>query len=141
MRYFVNGAGMSKRFGGDGGPAIHALLNFPTAIAVDQNGHLYIADTMNHRIRRVDAETGVISTLAGLGHPRFSGVGGPAGKAGLNEPAAVVVHGERLYVADQSNNRVRVIDLNTHTIATVAGTAPATPGYNPAHSGGRLTQR
>ena len=125
VRYVVNGAGMSKRFGGDGGPAIQALLNFPTAIAVDQAGHLYIADTMNHRIRRIDAETGVMSTLAGLGHPRFSGDGGPAGKAGLNEPAAVVAHGGRLYVADQSNNRVRVIDLNTQTIATVAGTGSA----------------
>ena len=125
VRYVVNGTGMSKRFGGDGGPAIHALLNFPTAIAVDQAGHLYIADTMNHRIRRVDAETGVMSTFAGFGHPRFGGDGGPAGKAGLNEPAAVAVHGDRLYVADQSNNRVRVIDLNTQTIATVAGTGPA----------------
>jgi DNA-binding beta-propeller fold protein YncE len=125
VRYVVNEAGMSKRFGGDGGPAIHALLNFPTAITVDQAGHLYIADTMNHRIRRIDAATGVISTLAGLGHPRFSGDGGPAGKAGLNEPAAVVVHGDRLYVADQSNNRVRVIDLITQTIATVAGTGSA----------------
>ena len=125
VRYVVNGAGMCKRFGGDGGPAIHALLNFPTAIAVDQAGHLYIADTMNHRIRRIDAETGVMSTLAGLGHSRFSGDGGPAAKAGLNEPAAVAVHGDRLYVADQSNNRVRLIDLNTQTIATVAGTGSA----------------
>ena len=65
MRYVVNGIGMAKRFAGDGGPALTALLNFPTAIAVDQDGHLYIADTMNHRVRRVDARTGLIATLAG----------------------------------------------------------------------------
>ena len=128
VRYVVNGSGGAKRFGGDGGPAPQALLNFPTAIAVDENGHLYIADTMNHRIRRVDGRTGLISTLAGVGQPRCSGDGGSSIKAGLNEPAAVVVHGSRLYIADQSNNRVRMIDLTTEMITTVAGTGSA--GYN-----------
>jgi sugar lactone lactonase YvrE len=128
VRYVVNGTVDAKRFGGDGGQAREALLNFPTAIAVDQDGHLYIADTMNHRIRRVDARTGVISTLAGIGQPRFSGDGGPSGKAGLNEPAALAVHGTRLYVADQTNNRIRMIDLVTQIITTIAGTGSA--GYN-----------
>jgi DNA-binding beta-propeller fold protein YncE len=125
VRYVVNGAGVSKRFEGDGGPAIEALLNFPTAVAVDASGHLYIADMMNHRIRRVEAGSGLISTIAGVGHPRFSGDGGPSIKAGLNEPAALAVHGPRLYIADQSNNRVRMINLDTGTIATVAGTGAA----------------
>jgi sugar lactone lactonase YvrE len=128
VRYVVNSAGASKRFGGDGGPAVRALLNFPTAIAVDADGHLYIADTMNHRVRRVDAGTGVMSTISGLGHPRFSGDGGPAANAGLNEPAALAVHGTRLFIADQSNNRVRKIDLTTNSITTVAGTGSA--AYN-----------
>src|SRR5262249_982215 len=113
VRYVVNGAGVTKRFGGDGGLACHALLNFPTAIAADEDGHLYLADTMNHRIRRVDAKTGVIDTLAGVGQPRFSGDGGASIHAGLNEPAAVAVHGTHLYIADQSNNRIRMIDLTT----------------------------
>jgi DNA-binding beta-propeller fold protein YncE len=125
VRYVVNGTGRAKRFEGDGGPAVEALLNFPGAIAVDQEGHLYIADTMNHRVRRVDAETGVISTLAGTGQPRFAGDGGPSVKAGLNEPAALAVHGGRLYIADQSNNRVRMIDLTTGIIETIAGTGSA----------------
>ncbi len=128
VRYVVNGIGVAKRFAGDGGPALKALLNFPTAIAVDQDGHLYIADTMNHRVRRVDAKTGLISTLAGLGQPRFSGDGGPSVNAGLNEPAALAVHGTRVYIADQSNNRVRMIDVATEIITTVAGTGLA--GYN-----------
>ena len=128
VRYVVNGAGALKRFGGDGGLAPDALLNFPTAIVVDEDGHIYIADTMNHRVRRVDRKTGIISTVVGVGQPRFSGDGGLAIHAGLNEPAALAVYGARLYVADQSNNRVRMIDLTTGTVTTVAGTGSA--AYN-----------
>ncbi|MGH7181228.1 MAG: Ig-like domain repeat protein, partial [Nitrospiraceae bacterium] len=69
VRYIVTGTAVAKRFSGDGGPADQALLNFPTALAVDRAGHLYIADTLNHRVRRVDAVTGVITTVAGLGQP------------------------------------------------------------------------
>ena len=126
VRYVVNGVGSTKRFAGDGGLALDALLNFPTAIAADAEGDLYIADTMNHRIRRVDARTGRITTIAGVGLPRFGGDGGPSVAAGLNEPAALVVQGARLYVADQSNNRIRMVDLRTGVITTVAGTGTAT---------------
>ena len=125
VRYVVNGVGSTKRFAGDGGLALDALLNFPTAIAADAEGDLYIADTMNHRIRRVDARTGRITTIAGVGLPRFGGDGGPSVAAGLNEPAALVVQGGRLYVADQSNNRIRMVDLRTGLITTVAGTGTA----------------
>jgi sugar lactone lactonase YvrE len=103
-------------------------LNFPTAVAVDAEGQLYIADTMNHRIRRVEAGTGRITTIAGVGQPRFGGDGGPAVSAGLNEPSALSVQGARLYIADQSNNRVRVIDLASGIISTIAGTGSAS--YN-----------
>ncbi len=129
VRYVVNGAGTAKRFGGDGKRADRALLNFPTAVAVDQAGHLYIADTMNHRIRRVEAGTGLITTIAGVGQPRYGGDGGPAISAGLNDPAALAVSGSgMLYIADQSNNRVRAIDLATGLISTVAGIGSAS--YN-----------
>ncbi|MDF0645082.1 MAG: hypothetical protein P0111_13710 [Nitrospira sp.] len=129
VRYVINGGGPSVRFGGDGGPAIKGLLNFPTAVAVDAAGHLYIADTMNHRIRRVDRESGRISTIAGVGQPRFSGDGGPALSAGLNEPSALAITSSSiLFVADQNNNRVRAIDLRTGLIRTVAGTGAA--AYN-----------
>jgi len=126
VRYVINGGGPSMRFGGDGGPATKALLNFPTAAAVDADGHLYIADTMNHRIRQVDAASGRISTIAGVGQPRFSGDGGPAEAAGLNEPSALALTASSiLYVADQNNNRIRAIDLRTGLIRTVAGTGAA----------------
>ena len=89
-------------------------------------GHLYIADTMNHRVRRVDAQTGIITTIAGTGQARFSGDGGPADHAALNEPAALAVDAQgQLYIADQSNNRVRAVDLKTGMIRTVAGMGSA----------------
>lgn len=128
VRYWTNQTATSpKRYGGDGGPAVSAQLSFPTAVAVDREGNLYIADTMNHRVRMVDSETGIISTLAGTGQARFSGDGGPANEAALNEPAALAVDDEgRLYIADQSNHRVRVVDLTTGEIQTIAGTGAAT---------------
>ena len=129
VRYVVTGTAPATRFSGDGGPAEQALLNFPTAVVVDQGGHLYIADTLNHRVRRVDAETGVITTVAGLGRPRCSGDGRLAVEAGLNEPAALALSDEGvLYIADQSNNRVRAVDLTTGVVCTVAGTGTA--AYN-----------
>jgi DNA-binding beta-propeller fold protein YncE len=128
VRYWTNQpATSSKRYGGDGGLAVHAQLNFPTAVVVDRDGNFYIADTMNHRVRMVDSKTGMISTLAGTGQARFSGDGGPADQAALNEPAALAVDDrDRLYIADQSNHRVRVVDLKTGVIRTVAGTGIAT---------------
>lgn len=126
VRYIV-GQGKTGRFGGDEGPATKATLNFPGAVAVDRHGHLYIADTMNHRVRKVDAKTGVITTIAGTGQHRYAGDGGPATAAALNEPAALAVDGDTLYIADQSNNRVRKIDLKTGLITTVAGTGES--GY------------
>ena len=126
VRYVVAGTAPAKRFNGDGGPADQALLNFPTAVVIDQAGHLYIADTLNHRVRRVDAATRVITTIAGLGQPRCSGDGGLAVEAGLNEPTALAVSDEGiLYIADQSNNRIRAVDLSTGVIRTVAGTGMA----------------
>jgi len=129
VRYVVTGIVPAKRFSGDGSLAVQALLNFPTAVVVDRTGHVYIADTLNHRVRRVDAATGVITTVAGLGQPRCFGDGRLAVDAGLNEPAALAVSDEGvLYIADQSNNRVRAVDLTTGVIYTVAGTGTA--AYN-----------
>jgi sugar lactone lactonase YvrE len=129
VRYVVTGTAPAKHFSGDGNLAVQALLNFPTAVVVDRAGHLYIADTLNHRVRRVDAATGVITTVAGLGRPQCFGDGRLAVEAGLNEPAALAVSDEGiLYIADQSNNRVMAVDLATGVICTVAGTGTA--AYN-----------
>jgi DNA-binding beta-propeller fold protein YncE len=128
VRYVTNQTGTSTaRYSGDGGLAVSAQLNFPTAVAVDREGNVYIADTLNHRVRMVDGGTGVITTLAGTGQARFSGDGGPASQAALNEPAALAVDDEgRLYIADQSNHRVRMVNLKTRLIHTIAGTGIAT---------------
>lgn len=127
VRYVMAGTALRQRYAGDGGLALAACFNFPTAVVVDTVGNLYVADTMNHRVRVVDAVTGVITTLAGIGQARFSGDGGPAAQAALNEPSALVMGDEdtRLYIADQSNHRVRMIDLRTGVIQTVAGTGAA----------------
>ncbi|MBX3237720.1 MAG: hypothetical protein KF814_16365 [Nitrospiraceae bacterium] len=128
VRYVTGGGIGLSRFEGDGGPATRASLNFPSAVAVDRAGNLYIADTMNHRVRKVDARTGEISTLAGTGQPRFHGDGGPAASAGLNDPVALAVDETTLYIADQGNNRVRALDLSSGTIRTIAG--DGTAAYN-----------
>lgn len=136
VRYVVGQGPGSKQFGGDGEPASRAALNFPSAVVVDTHGNLYIADTLNHRVRQVDGTTGIISTIAGTGQAKFSGDGGPAISAALNEPVALALEQDRyLYIADQSNNRVRKIDLETGTISTIAGNG------NPAFTGdGRPAQ-
>jgi trimeric autotransporter adhesin len=116
----VAGTG-SAGFSGDGGPATKARLADPEWIAVSKAGDLYIADSNNNRIRRVDRR-GIITTVAGTGSAGFSGDGGPATKARLADPAGVAVDGAgNLYFADLTNNRIRRVDPRG-TITTVAGT-------------------
>ncbi len=99
-----------KSFSGDGGPATLATLDEPEGIAVDSAGNLYIADSANDRVREVHTGSGIITTVAGSGKKGFSGDGGPAGKATLNEPDAIVVDKTgNLYIADSSNGRVRLV--------------------------------
>ncbi|HLK65772.1 MAG TPA: BACON domain-containing carbohydrate-binding protein [Bryobacteraceae bacterium] len=105
-------------YSGDGSPAPSATLNGPLGVAVDSSNNLYIADTSNHRIRRVSA--GRIVTVAGNGTPGFTGDGGPATNAELSDPFGVVVDSAgNLYIADTSNDRVRKV--TNGIIATVAG--------------------
>lgn len=97
-------------FAGDGGPATKAALNYPSAAVLDTEGNLYIADTINHRIRRVDAETGIIHTIAGNGANGFSGDGGPALSAEISFPAGIAVDTSgKVYFTDENNNRIRVL--------------------------------
>ena len=106
----------------DGGLALSASLNYPTGVAVDRSGNLYIADQHNNRIRKVAAASGVITTVAGNGTAGYAGDGGPATWASLDYPTGVTVDGlGNLYIADQRNNRIRKIVASTGTIMTVAG--------------------
>ena len=115
-------AGTEERgFGGDGGPAVQARLRYPTGVAVDGAGNLYIADQNNHRLRKVDS-TGTIDTVAGTGESGFGGDNGAAAAAQLSYPSGVAVDGAgNLYIADSGNHRIRRVD-STGTITTVAGT-------------------
>ena len=112
-------------FGGDGGPAVAAQLSLPSGVAVDGAGNLYIADTLNHRIRRVNS-AGAITTVAGYGSTGeggggFGGDGGPAAAARLSFPYGVAPDGAgNLYIADLGNNRIRKVDA-AGVITTVAG--------------------
>lgn len=108
-------------FSGDGGLAERARLNTPRGVATDGRGNLYIADSLNHRVRKVDS-TGVISTIAGNGEQGFSGDDGPAVKARLNEPDALALDREgNLYIADRRNYRIRKLTPEG-MIYSVAGT-------------------
>lgn len=109
--------------GGDGGPAGHARLDKPRGLAVDESGHVYIADTDNHRIRRVDP-SGTIATVAGNGHSGYSGDGGAATAAMFDGPHDVAVDASGIiYVADSRNRVVRRIDA-AGILTTVAGVGP-----------------
>jgi DNA-binding beta-propeller fold protein YncE len=114
-------------FAGDGGPATRAALNQPYGIAIDRAGNFYIADRLNRRVRRVDAASGVITTVAGTGEAAYSGDGGPAPRAGLAEPNGLAFDPAQrlLYITDVADNRVRAVDLAAGTIATFAGTGAA----------------
>ncbi|MCA8945092.1 MAG: putative Ig domain-containing protein [Planctomycetes bacterium] len=108
---------------GDGGPATSAMLNGPVSVAVDNEGNVYIAEAAGHRIRRVDAMSGVISTFAGTGVAGYSGDGGVANAAQVDTPQAVDVHADgSLLIADYDNYRIRRVDLATRLISTIAGT-------------------
>lgn len=107
-------------FGGDGGAGTNAALNRPFGLATDPAGNVLIADTENHRVRRLSG--GTITTFGGAGTPGFSGDGGSATSAQMNSPYDVAADGAgNVYVADTLNHRVRKIDA-AGTITTVAGT-------------------
>jgi len=108
-------------FSGDGGAATVAQLSLPTALAVDSNANLYIADTNNHRIREISGVT--IKTVAGDGDQTFSGDGGLATAAGLDSPNGVAVDASfNIYIGDTHNQRVRMVTFSTGIISTLAGT-------------------
>ena len=122
----IVGAGR-QGFGGDGGPAVDALVNYPNHLVADAEGNLFIADTGNNRVRKVSSD-GIITTVVGTGEVGFSGDGGPAVEAKLAAPSAIAIDTEgNLYIADFNNHRIRKVSTQG-IITSIAGTGK--PGYN-----------
>lgn len=134
IMHTVAGTPGEAGFSGDGASPLEAQFNFPTGsnppptggILLDADGRLYVADTLNHRIRVIDFEQDTIETLAGTGEPGFSGDGGPADEAQINNPRKLTIGPDgRLYFGDEYNHRIRAVDLETGIITTVAGNGEA----------------
>jgi sugar lactone lactonase YvrE len=115
-------AGLGKAgLRGDSGPALTASLQMPSELQFDPQGNLFVVDPVNDRVRRVDAESGIITTFAGT-TKGFDGDGKPATRAQLNNPSSIAFDAEgNLYIAEFVNNRVRRVDAKTGIITTVAG--------------------
>jgi sugar lactone lactonase YvrE len=129
-------AGTGERgFAGDGGPPLAAEFDFQLmgdnpepggSVTIDGQGRLYVLDTYNQRVRRIDFARQLVETVAGNGTPGFAGDGGPATDASLNYPRDIELGPDgNLYIADTDNHRVRVVDLGTGVISTLAGTGDA----------------
>jgi sugar lactone lactonase YvrE len=117
----IAGTGVSG-FSGDSGLASAAQLDLPTALALDSAGNLYVADTDNHRVRRIAAATGIIATVAGNGVETFAGDTGLATAASIDSPNGLALDSAgNLYIADTHNGRVRKVSAATGVISTVAG--------------------
>jgi len=121
-------------YGGDGGVATSAQLSFPRGIAVDPSNNIYVCDTGNARVRRIDAITQIITTVAGNGVSAFGGDGGLATLAHLSSPTGVAADSAgNIYIADTNNHCIRFVNMTTHTITTVAG-VPRQAGYRGDYS-------
>jgi len=116
-------------YSGDGGAAVNAELNYPSGVAVDSFDNIYIADSRNNVIRKVAVSTGIITTVAGNGTGGYSGDGGAATSAELNDPWSVAVDlSGNIYIGDMNNSVIRKVTASTGIISTVAGSSAV--GYS-----------
>jgi streptogramin lyase len=115
-------------YSGDGGLATQAQLNEPYEVRFDKTGNLYFVERLNHLVRRVDAKTKLITTVAGTGQPGFSGDNGPAKRAQLNQPHSIQFdRAGILYICDILNHRIRRVDMKSGLITTFGGTGEKKP--------------
>ena len=121
--YIYTVAGNGRRgYDGEGAQATATSLNEPSAVAISPEGELYISDTDNHRIRKIDHNSGKLITVAGTGEPGDSGDAGLAINARLQYPTDIVFdkHGN-LFISDTANNKIRVVERRSQRIFTIAG--------------------
>jgi streptogramin lyase len=112
----------TKGYSGDGGPATKAQLNEPYEVRFDRAGNMLFVEMQNQLVRKVDAKTGVISTVAGTGAKGFGGDGGPATKALFSSPHSIALDAaDNIYIADIANHRIRKVDAKTGIVTTIAG--------------------
>lgn len=130
---WVSGDG-TKSYTGDGGSLGKATYNGMHNCAITPNNDLYISDSWNHCIRKVDANTGVVTTVAGTGKAGFSGDGGPAAKAEFNFVMCISLNHDKdvLHIADLKNRRIRAMDLKTGIVTTIAGNGESGASENGA---------
>jgi streptogramin lyase len=132
----VAGAG-KKGYSGDGGPALDAALNEPYEVRFDKRGDMFIVERLNHTVRRVDAKTRIITTVAGSGKAGFSGDGGAATQATMNQPHSIQFDARGdLYICDILNHRIRKVDMKTGVITTFGGTGEKKPASDGAKIAG-----
>ncbi|MDB6155299.1 MAG: pknD 5 [Chthoniobacteraceae bacterium] len=118
----------TRGYSGDGGPATVASLNEPYEARLDSAGNLFFVERLSHTVRRVDAKTGFISTVAGTGKAGFSGDGGPGEKAEMKEPHSIGFdRAGDLYICDIGNHRIRKVEMKSGIISTFAGTGEKKP--------------
>jgi streptogramin lyase len=123
----VAGNGM-EGYSGDGGPATKAQLNEPYEVRFDRAGNMLFVEMQNHLVRKVDAKTGVISTVAGTGKAGFGGDGGQAVKAQFSSPHSIALdESDNLYIADIANHRIRRVEAKTSIVTTIAGNGERKP--------------
>jgi hypothetical protein len=126
--HVIAGSG-KKGYSGDGGPATAAELNEPYEVRFDSAGNVLFVEMQNQLVRKVDRQTGKISTVAGTGKKGFGGDGGPAKEATLDGPKGIAIGPDNnIYVADTENNVIRRIDANSGIISTIAGRGPKHKG-------------
>ena len=117
-----------RGYSGDGGLALQASLNEPYEVRFDKSGNMLWVEMKNHLVRRLNARTRTVTTVAGTGQPGFSGDGGPATNAQLNQPHSIQLDAEgHLYICDIANQRIRKVDAKTGIITTFAGTGGKAP--------------
>lgn len=133
VRIVTTIAGLTHSSFGNGGPAVKANLYYPNDVTVDAAGNVYIADSLDLQVRKIDAATGNVSVIAGTGQNGYSGDGQLAINAQISDPEGIAVDSAgNVYIADTENSVIREVSASTGIISTIAGNGTAGNGSSSA---------